>query len=268
MAVTSIQRDQNNNVCLVRMTTTDDSTVLTSTDYIANQMTNIRALNSGFWQWFTTDMLLVSCSNGNFLAAFTNDTFSTLYLYGDQGSGFVNPGTANQFAYYATSGSAVSGIGPLTNGHIFIGSTGAAPVASTINSGQNISIISGPGSISVGTVGYASLSFIDQGSPTVNMVPYTVYLVDNGSTLVTLTLPTSATLGSIIQIVGSSAGGWTIAQNSGQQIHVNTSSTTVGTAGSVSSTGQYNQITLMAISTAPGNYRFVATSFVGTLTIV
>jgi hypothetical protein len=90
------------------MISTDTLATVGSSNYIADQMVNIRALNNGFWQWFTTDVVVVSASDGNAFYTFTDDTFSSLELYG--GFGNVNPGTANDFAYYATSGSTISGI--------------------------------------------------------------------------------------------------------------------------------------------------------------
>ncbi len=75
------------------------------------------------------------------------------------------------------------------------------------------------------------------------------YIANNGATLVTFTLPVSAAIGSIIQIQGASSGLWTVEQNAGQQIHFNTSSSTLGTGGSVSSINQYDAIVLICVST-------------------
>ncbi len=67
----------------------------------------------------------------------------------------------------------------------------------------------------------------------------------NNAALVTLTLPVTAILGQIIRISGFGAGGWTIAQNSGQKIIVGNVETTVGVSGAVSSTHRYDAIELI-----------------------
>lgn len=69
--------------------------------------------------------------------------------------------------------------------------------------------------------------------------------VANNVALVTLTLPATSAFGSEISIVGSGSGGWAIAQAAGQQIHIGSSATTVGVAGSVSSSNQYDSVNLV-----------------------
>ena len=64
----------------------------------------------------------------------------------------------------------------------------------------------------------------------------------NNAGLVTLTLPSTAAYGSIVRVSGKGAGGWTIAQNSGQTIHFGSVNTTTGTGGSLSSTLQYDTV--------------------------
>jgi len=81
MAVTSIQRDTNNNVSLVRISTTDTMATVGSANYIAKQQANINALNGGIWAWFISDMVLVSAADGNAFYYFTNTNFATLTIY-------------------------------------------------------------------------------------------------------------------------------------------------------------------------------------------
>lgn len=69
--------------------------------------------------------------------------------------------------------------------------------------------------------------------------------VANNSSLVTLTLPSTAAFGTNLNIVGLGAGGWTIAQNAGQNINLGSLSTTAGTGGSLSSTNQFDAIELV-----------------------
>ena len=70
------------------------------------------------------------------------------------------------------------------------------------------------------------------------------YIANNAS-LVTLTLPSSASVGDIVQVSGQGVGGWKIAQTSGQSIIFNCNTTTVGTGGSISSTLPSDTLTIM-----------------------
>lgn len=56
--------------------------------------------------------------------------------------------------------------------------------------------------------------------------------IPNNAALVTLTLPTTAALGTRIEIAGKGAGAWKVAQNAGQQIFFGSAASTVGVGGS------------------------------------
>jgi hypothetical protein len=58
----------------------------------------------------------------------------------------------------------------------------------------------------------------------------------NKATLLTLTLPTTAAVGSVLRVSGMTAGGWKIAQNASEVIHFGKTDTTVGTGGYIQST--------------------------------
>ena len=79
------------------------------------------------------------------------------------------------------------------------------------------------------------------------MVANNGYTIDNGASLVTLTLPATAAYGTLLQVIGVSAGGWSIAQNAGQNILVSGVSTTTGTGGSLSSTIPSDQVQLLCV---------------------
>jgi hypothetical protein len=72
--------------------------------------------------------------------------------------------------------------------------------------------------------------------------------IANNAGLVTLTLPSTAALGSIIRVTGKGAGGWRIAQNSGQTIYFGTSTTTTGTGGRLDSSAQRDGIELVVVT--------------------
>ena len=67
----------------------------------------------------------------------------------------------------------------------------------------------------------------------------------NSAALTTLTLPTVAAFGTIIDIVGYGTGLFVIAQNAGQVIHSGNVDTTVGIGGSIASTYRYCSIQLL-----------------------
>ncbi|MHB9161397.1 MAG: beta strand repeat-containing protein [Nitrosotalea sp.] len=87
----------------------------------------------------------------------------------------------------------------------------------------------------------------------------------NNAGLVTLTLPSVANEGDYVTVYGKGTGGWKIAQNSGQIIHINSSSSTTGTGGSIASTNQWNCVTLVCVT---ANTTWVAHPVTGSLTIV
>jgi len=112
MAITSIQRDTNNNVCFVRIISTDNLATISSANYISLQQNNINVLNGGPFAWFISDMILCSASDAVGLFEFTDATFKTLEQYGS--SNIVNPGVTNEIAYYSSS-TTVSGLANLAN---------------------------------------------------------------------------------------------------------------------------------------------------------
>lgn len=107
-------------------------------------------------------------------------------------------------------------------------------------------------------------SWTDITVTSVNGIVNNGYIADNAS-LVTLTLPTTAAQGTIIELAGNGAGGWKIAQNAGQQINFGAFSTTVGVTGSLSSTQRYNSVRLLCVVS---NLTFNVLSSQGNLKVV
>lgn len=89
--------------------------------------------------------------------------------------------------------------------------------------------------------------------------------VTNNVALVTVTLPSTAALGSIVEISGKGAGGWKVGQNSGQTIHFGNVNSTTGTGGSLASTLQYDTVRLLCTT---ANTDWVVLSSVGNITVV
>ncbi len=72
------------------------------------------------------------------------------------------------------------------------------------------------------------------------------YITDNAA-FVTLTLPATAAVGDKFSIQGFGAGGWRVAQNSGQSIRLGNAVTTTGAGGYVASTNRYDDAFLVCI---------------------
>ena len=136
----------------------------------------------------------------------------------------------------------------LTNGQLLIGSTGVAPVAATLTAGSGITITNTAGAI---TIAAGGASYVDQTATSVTMAVNTTYGANNAS-LVTLTLPATAVVGSIIKVLGVGAGGWLIAQQAGQSIRIGSSVSTVGVGGSVASTNRGDGIELICTTANTG----------------
>lgn len=89
--------------------------------------------------------------------------------------------------------------------------------------------------------------------------------VMNNAGVVTGTLPATAVVGDRIEIAGLGSGGWAIAQNSGQLVHLGSSVTSTGVGGSLASTNRYDSVTLICIVT---NTTWTVRGPVGNITVV
>jgi hypothetical protein len=185
-------------------------------------------------------------------------------LYSSAANTIAGLATANSAHLVTTSTGVPVYTATMTNGQVVIGSTGATPTAATLTAGTGVTITNGAGSITIASSGTPQ-SIVDQNSSSVTMAVNTIYIIDNGASLVTLTLNATVALGQTFEIVGFSAGGWTIAQNAGQTIHFNSTSTTTGATGTLSSTVQYNSVKLTC---SKANTDFTVTTSQGNLTVV
>lgn len=122
-----------------------------------------------------------------------------------------------------------------------------------------------------------TINFLKQTSFVSPLLPYTdvsgtsqamavnhEYTASNAS-LVTLTLPSTAAVGSVIIVNGKGGGLFKIAQNAGQIIHLGSTFTTTGVTGSLSSTLQFDSITLKCIT---ADTVFMVQSSVGNFDLV
>lgn len=105
---------------------------------------------------------------------------------------------------------------------------------------------------------------VNQTSSSATLAANSRYATNNGASLVTYTIPAGAAVGDTYIIVGGSSGGWTIAQPASVQCHVGSSATTSGVGGSISSSNQYDCVTLTCVASNV----FTAYGVQGALTIV
>lgn len=140
MSVITIQRDINSNVSFVKMQVTDNLATVSQANYIKNNQDSINLLNGGIFGWFITDMLLVAASDGNALFQFIDNTFTSLIIYGEQGSGMVLPGLTNNIAYYPANGTTIGPLATADNGVLVTSSIGAPSISSTLPSAVQLNI--------------------------------------------------------------------------------------------------------------------------------
>lgn len=88
--------------------------------------------------------------------------------------------------------------------------------------------------------------------------------VSNNAGLVTLTLPASAAFGDAFRVAGLGVGGWRVAQNAGQTIHIGSSNTTTGAGGRLDSTNRYDALEMLCVIT---DTDFVVLSSIGNITV-
>lgn len=135
----------------------------------------------------------------------------------------------------------------MSDGQIIIGTTGGAPVAANVTAGAGISVNVGPGTLEIASTITQTLNTNVITLTSLTLSVNQAYYANNAA-LVTFTLPTTLAVGDVIEVGGLGAGGWRLSQNSGQQIvGMDTSETTSGSGGYLSSTGKYNFVALRCI---------------------
>lgn len=186
-------------------------------------------------------------------------------IAGYDGAGTFNASTMTQHSLLlgGANSHTINDLGVATNGQLPIGSTGADPVLATLTAGTGVTITNGAGTITINAAGSA-LTWTDVTGTTQAMAVNNGYTANNAG-LVTLTLPATAVYGSVMAVVGKGAGGWKIAQNSGQTIHFGISNTTSGASGSLASTNQYDVVWLLC---TVANTDFTVYDSIGNITVV
>lgn len=157
------------------------------------------------------------------------------------------------------TGAAISLGGTLTTAGAFT-TSGAYGTTFTFT---NTTAVTFPTSGTLATVG-SPYTIVDQNASTSTLAVNTINIVDNGATLVTMTLPTTAAQGSIFKIIGGSAGGWKVNVASGQTIHVGSTASTAST-GSIASSNQYDALEIYCTT---ANTTFACLGVQGNITVV
>jgi len=156
----------------------------------------------------------------------------------------VTPGAVAQTAIIDANGE-LGTLGAATNGQIPIGSTGANQVLATLTAGADIGIANGAGTITISYTGSTGLAWSEVTGTTQAAAVDSGYITNNAAQ-VTVTLPDTAALGSIVRICGKGGGGWKLAQNAGEQIIWDeATATTVGATGYLESTDDYDAVEVL-----------------------
>lgn len=173
---------------------------------------------------------------------------------------FTATTTTNHAVLVGGAANAIGNIGPLTNGQLAIGSTGANPVAATITPGVGISITNSAGGIQIDALG-GSLTWTVEAANAGLVVGHGYG--SNKAGALAFTLPASAAVGSVISIIGM-INSWNVVQNALQTIHIGSAASTTGIAGSISSTNAGDCIELVCLI---ADKDFYAVSVQGNITV-
>jgi hypothetical protein len=185
----------------------------------------------------------------------TDVTIGTKYIYRADGTDVPvadgGTGSSTLTDHGVLIGSGTAAITPLavgTDGQVLLGSTAADPIFATLTStGSTITFTPGAGTLNL-EASAPGITWTEVTGTTQAMAVNSGYIANNAG-LVTLTLPDTAAVGSIVRVTGKGTGGWSIAQNAGETIIWDeASSTTTGVGGSLSSSDDYDSIELICIT--------------------
>jgi hypothetical protein len=171
--------------------------------------------------------LLIGASTGSFTWQ-TLTAGTGMSIVNGPSSTTLNASATTPLSFPTDSGTATPALNALT----VVGAGGIT----TSGSGATLTI-TGSG---------AGFTWNDVTGTSASMAVNNGYVADNAA-LVTLTLPSTAAFGSLIEVTGgvSGTGLWKIAQNSGQTIHFGNVATTTGVGGYLQATAQYDSVRLL-----------------------
>jgi len=192
----------------------------------------------------STALSVIGGANGNPIATFST-TSGTVEKVRVSSGGFLGVGT--------TSPSNALHVSATTDPVRFVG----------LQSASDTSLLTVDGTGVVHTVSTSSIGGLtwNNATATQSATANNGY-VGTATTLTTITLPSTAAFGSVIEVVGTGTGLWQISQNANQFIKFGITGTTTGTGGYLSATSQYDCVKLLCTS---ANTAFVVTSAIGNI---
>lgn len=143
------------------------------------------------------------------------------------------------------------------------GVTGNAGTATALQTARTINGVSFNGTANI-VISAPAFNYNTTTGTSASLAAGNAYFANNAS-LVTYTLPSTAAVGDQFKIYYQGAGGYSVAQNSGQSIIAGNTTTTTGTGGSISSTAAGDIIT---ITCQVANTTFIAEANAGNFTTV
>lgn len=190
----------------------------------------------------TNGQLLIGSTGNPAQAATLTDGNNITSTEGAGSISIAVTGTTDHCVQVGNASGSLTSLGAMTNGQIVIGNTGNDPDTATLTAGDGIDITNAAGSVTITNTG-GGITWNEVSGAT-NMAVDNGYIY-NAAGAADLTLPDTAAQGSIIRVVGTGSGLFTIAQNAGEQIHFGNDDTTVGVGGSIVSRSQYNAIEIV-----------------------
>jgi hypothetical protein len=148
---------------------------------------------------------------------------------------------------------------PTLNGELPIGSSLGKPIAATLTAGTGVSIVNGPGSITVSSHGTSGGLVWQTINSNTALVSNYGYIVIGGA--LSLTLPVAPVMGDVISVVLATGGtSWVISLSGGQQIRIG-----AGLAvNSVTTSSVGDALTMVCISGGAGS-QWICYSTIGGL---
>lgn len=237
---------------------------------------NMQGAHNGVNNLGTDGFLLIGNSSGFAQGALPTSSNSSLTVSGGAGTlnltitAPVSVGNGGTGAITFTDGGILlgSGAGAITatasptNGQLLIGSTAADPTLATLASADStVGITNGAGTIDLSVVGGGLVWSVEVGGAVAGVVNHGY--ITNLAGGVTVTLPNTAAVGSILRICGM-AGLWVLAQNAGETVYFGNTNTTTGVGGSLTATNAGDCVELVCIV---ANVDWRVLSSIGTITI-